>query len=110
MSDPNLVQLYAGISVMTGLRYLMFAGVAWLLAYVWFRRRWFHRKIVQRLPESADVRREMKDSLITVLVFGLVGAITVWAALHGWTRDVLEGQRPRLGLVVDERGPGHRAA
>src|SRR5262245_59380741 len=75
-----------GITVETGLRYAFFAGVAWLLACVLFKRRWWHRKIVQREPLSADVRREMKYSLITLVIFGAVGAGTVWLFKAGWTQ------------------------
>ena len=82
----NFLELFTGVSITSGLRYLLFAGIAWLLTYVWLQRRWLHRKVVQRLPASADVRREIKDSLISLLIFGFVGAVTVWAALNGWTQ------------------------
>lgn len=75
-----------GISIETGLRYAFFAGLAWLLGYVFFKRRWWHRKIVQREPLSADVRRELRYSLMTLFVFGAVGALTVGAIKAGWTQ------------------------
>ncbi len=75
-----------GITIETGLRYAFFAGLAWLLCYVFFKRRWWHRKIVQRDPPSADVRRELRYSLITLVVFGVVGAATVAMAKEGWTQ------------------------
>ena len=74
------------VTVSTAVRYLMFAGLAWLLGYVWFRRRWLHRKIIQRLPGSAQVRREMRDSAVTVVIFGLVGWATLEASWRGWTQ------------------------
>jgi sterol desaturase/sphingolipid hydroxylase (fatty acid hydroxylase superfamily) len=75
-----------GISIETGMRYGFFAGIAWLLAYVFFKRRWWHRKIVQREPLSADVRREMLYSAITLVIFGAVGAITWGMKNAGWTQ------------------------
>ena len=75
-----------GISIETGMRYAFFAGVAWLLGYVLFKRRWWHRKVVQREPLSADIRREMAYSAITLVVFGAVGALTVALTKAGYTQ------------------------
>lgn len=73
-------------TVEVGLRYFLFAGVAWVLAYLVFRRRWFHRKIIARLPQSADVRREICYSVLTLFIFGLVGAGTIYLSKLGWTQ------------------------
>jgi sterol desaturase/sphingolipid hydroxylase (fatty acid hydroxylase superfamily) len=67
-------------------RYFLFAGVAWLLGYVLFARRWQHRKIVPRLPAGSEVRREIFYSAVSVVIFGLVSAATVMAAKAGWTQ------------------------
>ena len=69
-----------------GLRYFLFAGVAWALAYWLFRNRWFHRKIISRFPQSAEVRREIGYSLLTLVIFGLIGAGTFAASRAGWTQ------------------------
>ena len=79
-------EIAAGVSLTTALRYLFFAGLAWLLAYILFRRRWLHRKIIQKFPEGSEVRREMRDSLVTLVIFGFVGTLTVLAARAGWTQ------------------------
>ena len=73
-------------TIEVGLRYFLFAGVAWALAYGLFRRRWLHRKIIARFPLSADVLREIGYSLMTLVIFGLVGAATITAARLGWTQ------------------------
>lgn len=86
MSASELTKLFTGVTFLTAVRYLMFAGLAWLLAYVFFRRRWFHRKIVQVMPGNADIRREMLWSLSTLVIFGVVGTLTILAAKHGWTQ------------------------
>jgi sterol desaturase/sphingolipid hydroxylase (fatty acid hydroxylase superfamily) len=75
-----------GMSVESGLRYAFFAGIAWLLGYFLFRRHWWHRKIVQRLPGAAEVRRELLYSALTLVVFGAVGATTFLAARAGYTQ------------------------
>ena len=70
----------AGVtSIDATLRYLLFAGIGWVLGYWWFRQRWAHRKIIPRFPASSDIRREIGYSLLTLAIFGLVGASTILA-------------------------------
>ncbi|WP_050028252.1 sterol desaturase family protein [Verrucomicrobium sp. BvORR034] len=96
MKTPHdFFKAITGIAMENGIRYLLFAGFAWLLAYVLFRRRWFHRKIIARLPSSADVRREMGYSVLTVLIYGIGGTLTIWMAKQGWTH--LYGRIPKFG-------------
>lgn len=83
---PKFPKLVVVISIETGLRYLLLVSIAWLLGYVWFKRRWFHRKIIQRLPTNKEVLREMGYSLLTLVIFGIVGAATITAGWHGKTR------------------------
>ncbi|MCU0864169.1 MAG: sterol desaturase family protein [Planctomycetes bacterium] len=76
----------AAIAVENAVRYGLFAGVAWLLAYKLFRARWAHRKVVPAMPPAACVRRELRWSLCTLVVFGLVGSTTWLMVRAGWTR------------------------
>lgn len=78
------------IAVQDGFRYFLFAGVAWLFGYMLFRRRWAARKIIPEYPSRRDVWREVRLSLVTVAIYGLVGAVTVWASFRGWTRLYLD--------------------
>lgn len=82
-----------GFSVLTGIRYLVFAGVAWLLGYLLFRARWWHRKIIPRAPLPAEVRREIAYSLLTLLIFGAVGAATAMARKAGYTQMYFRVER-----------------
>ena len=86
--DPNtsFLEVTLGATVAVGVRYFFFAGLAWVLGYVLFKNRWFHRKVIARLPQSADVRRELGYSLLTLMIFGLIGGATIVAARHGWTQ------------------------
>ncbi len=79
-------QMIAGTWVLDGTRYLIFAGAAWLLGYVLFRRRWLHCKVIPHFPRSSDVWREIRHSASTLVMFGVVGAATAWLARHGWTQ------------------------
>lgn len=55
-----------------GLRYLIAAGIAFLVFYVLMKRQWWYKKIQQRLPKSKDYIREIVFSISTVFVFSLV--------------------------------------
>ncbi len=73
-------------TVEVGIRYFLFAGIAWFLAYVLFRNRWVHRKIIERFPSSSEVRRELGYSLLTLVIFGVMGAGTIAASRAGYTQ------------------------
>ena len=94
-SFPPFGKMIVGIAVENWVRYLIFAGIAWLLAYVLFKKRMWSRKIIQRDPSTADMRREFGWSTLTVVIYGLVGAGTIWLAKHGWTQ---------MYWKIDERG------
>ena len=83
---PTFIEVTAGSFIDLGIRYAFLAGLLWLLCYVVFKRRWFHRKIIARFPSSPEVRREISYSLLALLIFGLSGAVTVEFARHGWTQ------------------------
>ena len=82
----DFLRLTTNTAVGVGLRYVIFAGAAWLLGYVLFQQRWFHRKIIQRRPPSSEVWREIRYSAQTLVIFGLVGAVTIAAIRSGWTQ------------------------
>ena len=93
MSDPTFMESVqhflksvGNTALFLALRYGLFAGAAWLLAYVIFYRRWKHRKVVQKLPAGSEIRREMFYSGISVVIFAMVGVLTVMAARQGWTQ------------------------
>src|SRR5262245_37842104 len=85
-SLPSFLELTGGIAVEQAIRYGFAAGLAWLLGYVIFKRRWLVRKVIQKLPESSEVLREIRYSALTLIVFGAVGAATAYAAVAGWTQ------------------------
>lgn len=82
---PKPLQMFLGIAVENWLRYALVAGIAWLLAYVLFKKRWWRRKIIQKPPTGDDARREMKWSILTALIYGLVGVVTILVGkTWGW--------------------------
>jgi Delta7-sterol 5-desaturase len=82
----HFLKVSLGVSIENGMRYAFFAGVAWVLGYVFFHRKWWKRKIVQKLPPGAEVWRELAYSALTLVIFGAVGAATFAAALAGRTQ------------------------
>lgn len=84
--SPGFLQLNVGTTIPLYLRYVVMSGAVWVLGYVLFKRKWFHRKIIARLPESEDVRRELGYSFLSMFIFGVMGALTVLAGKMGWTQ------------------------
>ncbi len=74
---PQTTQMFFGIALENWLRYALVAGVAWLLAYVLLKRRWWRRKIIQSEPPHGHVRREIFWSLITAFIYASVGTATI---------------------------------
>ena len=95
--DMSVSVAIVALSVVNGLRYVLFCGVVWLVAYGFFRRRWLHRKILQVFPPTSDVRREIKHSAISLLIFSVIAALTLEAARRGWTQ--LYRQPDEKGMV-----------
>jgi len=64
--------IYFNISI----RYLLAAGLSFLIFYVLFRE-FFKKKRIQKLfPKSADYRRDLGYSLLTILFFTLISFLT----------------------------------
>ncbi len=61
-----------------GGRYLLLAGVAFVVFYVWKRQSWLSRKIQPRFPKNADYRRELGYSLATVAFFAVVSSFLLF--------------------------------
>jgi sterol desaturase/sphingolipid hydroxylase (fatty acid hydroxylase superfamily) len=86
LQKASFLELTFGSALGVGIRYFLLAGIAWLLAYVFFKRRWLHRKIIAKFPASSEVRREMAYSALSILIFGAVAALTIYAKRQGWTQ------------------------
>jgi sterol desaturase/sphingolipid hydroxylase (fatty acid hydroxylase superfamily) len=82
----RFLDMTLNLALATGARYVLVAGLAWALGYVLFRKSWWHRKIVPRAPAAADVRRELRHSAMTLVIFGAVGAATYLIIRAGWTQ------------------------
>lgn len=74
---------------MNFMRYFFFAGLAYLLFYVLFRRRWFMKKIQAGFPASRQIRREITYSVLSILIFMLVFLGIILLRRAGYTQIYL---------------------
>ncbi|MEO5910580.1 MAG: sterol desaturase family protein [Pelobium sp.] len=68
------------ISLSLVIRFSLFAGSIFLFFYVWKKNKYWHLKIQQRFPEKTKVIQEIKYSIYTVFIFGLVLTPVMWAS------------------------------
>lgn len=67
------VQIWSVIFLIDFARYLIAAGVVYVVLWIALRNRVAHRRIQPGLPERKQMRREFGYSLLTVLIFATVG-------------------------------------
>jgi sterol desaturase/sphingolipid hydroxylase (fatty acid hydroxylase superfamily) len=68
------------------LRYLFFAGVLYLVFYVWKKREFFRFKIQQRFPENKNIMREIGYSFLSLFIFTIVATSMFILRKHGYTQ------------------------
>lgn len=73
MELQDLLLRYLRTYGLITLRYVIFAGVLYLIFYVWKRRDWFRFKIQQKFPKDKDIWREVGYSLLSMSIFAGVG-------------------------------------
>lgn len=68
------------------LRYGIIAGLAFLIFYVWYKRRFYTLKIQKQAPKGNDYLREIAFSLITFFVFAFVAFVLFQSAINAYTQ------------------------
>ena len=71
--------------IITG-RYFLFAGIFYLIFYVWFYEKWKIRKINTRNYKPNQFKTEIKWSIVTSLLFSIAGTVTVILWQKGYTK------------------------
>jgi Delta7-sterol 5-desaturase len=69
-----------------GIRYLFFAGFAYLLFYVWKKKSFYRFKIQLRFPKKENISTEIKYSFVSIFIFSLMIAGTIALSRFGYTR------------------------
>ena len=71
--------------IITG-RYFLFAGIFYLIFYVWFYEKWKIRKINTRKYRANQFKTEIKWSIVTSLLFSIAGTAAVILWQKGYTK------------------------
>jgi lathosterol oxidase len=77
-------ELMSGILLGDLLRYVLGAGLVFLVLWKWLGRRLAHRRIPPEYPLSKQLRREFIYSMSTVAIFASVGLCVYVLAINGW--------------------------
>jgi sterol desaturase/sphingolipid hydroxylase (fatty acid hydroxylase superfamily) len=67
-------------------RYGVVTGIAYYLFYQLKKEQWLFMKIQKRFPKKKDIQREILYSLLTMLIFGMVGLGIILMRKMGWTQ------------------------
>lgn len=81
-------------------RYFALAGLAYLLFYVFLRRKAIHRKIQLVFPKRAEVQREILYSLSSLAIFAAVGVLTLIMRKAGWINLYFDINRHGWGYLA----------
>lgn len=68
-------------------RYLFFAGLVYLILYVWKRREWIHLRIQEKFPTGKKIWTEIQWSILSRFIFATVGLGTSYCVLGGYTKQ-----------------------
>lgn len=67
-------------------RYTLFAGAAFVIFYLVWKKAWHNLRIQERYPAFRKIRHEVMHSLITATVFGGLGVAIYFLHRAGYTR------------------------
>jgi sterol desaturase/sphingolipid hydroxylase (fatty acid hydroxylase superfamily) len=85
MEKLSPADLFRHILLADFLRYFIAASLAYLFFWVVFKKKWQHRIIQHKAPQSARMRAEFAYSLSTVLVFAAIGWCIISLKRLGYT-------------------------
>lgn len=81
-------------------RYFIIAAIAFLVFYVIKRQQWFYKKIQQKFPLRKDYLREVSYSIVTALIFALVGYLVFVTPFTKITRAYFDIGQYSIGYFV----------
>lgn len=95
LAEVGWLNTWFGVAITFFLRYLLLAGVPFVLLTFVFRKRLFSKKIQPKFPKSGQIRRELLASMYACLVLGAAFVFTFWLHRAGFGK---------LYLDISERG------
>jgi len=72
------------------LRYLLLAGIPYMICYHWQRDRWSVRKIQPSFPGRRQIRDEILQSTRTLMLYGIGAGVFAYWIENGYTRVYAE--------------------
>ena len=71
--------------LLLSIRYVVFAGVAYSIFWIWKRDKWQYKRTQIEYPDRSKILYEFKYSMITMTIFALVGVGIFTAKKNGFT-------------------------
>ncbi|GIX41645.1 MAG: sterol desaturase [Leptospiraceae bacterium] len=84
--NVNIGVVFFTITIINLLRYILIAGAAFLIFWIFLKDKIYFRRIQKREPKRSDYKREILYSMSTILIFGIVGVIVYYLRIHGYTK------------------------
>ncbi len=87
--DLNLISLGRVFFInflFLSIRYIIFAGAAFLIVWVWKKEYFYAFRIQKNFPEKQKIINEIKYSFLTFCIFGIVGIGVFVASKMGYTK------------------------
>ena len=66
------------------MRYIILAGLVFLLVYQWKKRNWWAWKIQQKMPGKEKILEEIGHSALTCIIFASMALGVFWLRSHGY--------------------------
>ncbi|WP_053971411.1 sterol desaturase family protein [Mangrovimonas sp. ST2L15] len=82
------------------LRYFVFAGIAFSLFYILFKRNFIKIKIQKLFPKRKDYRREIGFSFLTMVIFSLYAALIFKSPLSEFTKIYRDFSEHSIWYVI----------
>jgi len=73
--QPIIKILFQELMLMNILRYFLTSGLAFIVFYVIYKKKWQKKRIQLNFPNQKDYYREIRYSIITIFIYAIVGLI-----------------------------------
>jgi Delta7-sterol 5-desaturase len=81
----NFFNVGFGLYIANSLRYVIIAGLAFVIFYFGKKNKFLNRRIQKRYPQNKDYLREIIYSLITFIIFSFIGIFISLCKRNGYT-------------------------
>jgi Delta7-sterol 5-desaturase len=95
-----MLQYFAVMYGLLALRYFAIAGIAYLVFYIFFRKKFDRYKIQKLFPARSDYVREVGFSMLTFVIFAAIAILLVFSPIRPYTRIYTEPATYGWGYFV----------